>query len=129
MEQSVLERNLEDELSDSLEVLDAQLAQPSSSHTLPSYRPTPWALVNQVLDVVDRVSGGRAAWVQRFFSFAFIGGCAAIVNMIVYAVVMYGIKIPVSPIIHNAIAFLLAAEISIMANFIPNDYVTFRHLS
>ncbi|MBE3560123.1 MAG: GtrA family protein [Ktedonobacteraceae bacterium] len=128
MEQSLLERNLEEVGSEALDALEGQPVRVRPAGSLPSYRPTPWAIVNRALDIVDRMSGGRAVWVQRFFSFAFIGGCAALVNLIVYATIMHGIKLPVNIVLHNAIAFVFASELSIMANFIPNDYFTFRHL-
>jgi putative flippase GtrA len=129
MEQSLLDRNLEEELSESTmeEALEAQVAAPAAS-PLPSYRPTPWAIVNTSLDLVDRYSGGRAGWVQRFFSFAFIGGCAALVNLLVFYIMRYSIKVSANEVIQNTAAFLVATEIAIMANFIPNDYFTFRHI-
>jgi putative flippase GtrA len=98
------------------------------ARSLPSYQPTRWSIVNKSLDIADHYSGGRADWVQRFFLYAFIGGCAAIVNLIVFYIVLDKIALPVSPFLHNVIANVIAAEISIMANFIPNDYFTFRHL-
>jgi putative flippase GtrA len=94
----------------------------------PTYQPTRWPIVNKALDIVDHYSDGRADWVQRFVSYAFIGGCAAIVNLIVFYVIFYKIPLPVSTFDHNVIAFVIAAELSILANFIPNDYFTFRHL-
>ncbi|MGZ3664927.1 MAG: hypothetical protein ACXVDA_10640, partial [Ktedonobacterales bacterium] len=50
----------------------------------PSYHPTRWPFVNHVLDVVERVTGGRAGWFQRLFSYLFVGGFAAIVNLFVF---------------------------------------------
>ena len=96
---------------------------------LPSYRPTPWAIVNYGLDIVDKVSGGRADWFQRFITYIFIGGAAAVVNLIVFSIVLYHIPLPITTVAHNLVASVLASEISIMANFIPNDYFTFRHLA
>src|SRR5579884_2415907 len=95
---------------------------------LPSYRPYPWAFANQVLDVVDTVTGGRAGVCQRFVTYVVIGGFAALVNLAVFYLVFDYIKQPPNDVIRNVIASVLAAEISIMANFIPNDFVTFRHL-
>lgn len=121
MEQSLLERTLE--VSDSL---DVQEAPPASR--LPSYQPTAWVFVNRVLDIVDTRTGGRAAWCQRFFMFACIGGCAAFVNMAVFYLVFDAIALPVNEPLHNVIASVLAAAISIIANFVLNDFFTFRHL-
>ncbi len=95
---------------------------------LPSYRPTPWKFVNALLDMVDNYTGGRAGLFQRFFTFAFIGGVAALVNLLVFYVVFYRIDPQNRAVAHNILASVLASEVSIMANFIPNDYFTFRHL-
>lgn len=121
MKQSLLEHDLES--SASLGRQETPLAP-----RLPSYHPTAWAFVNRVLDIVDTMTGGRAGWLQRFFIYSFIGGCAALVNMAVFYLVFYMIALPVSEALHNVIASAFAAEISIIANFVPNDYVTFRHL-
>ena len=121
MEQSLLEHDLED--SDSLVMQEVAPAP-----RLPSYHPTAWAFVNRVLDIVDTITGGRATWCQRFFMYAFIGGFAALVNIAVFYLVFYVIALPVNETIHNVIAAVLAAEIAIMANFVPNDFFTFRHL-
>lgn len=127
------------EVVDSLVTVDGPSAVSANSaidpttippvRTLPSYRPTPWAIVNAALDIVDKVSGGKADWFQRFVTYLFIGGLAAVVNLVVFYVVLYRIPLPVNAAAHNLIASLLASEISIMANFIPNDYFTFRHLA
>jgi putative flippase GtrA len=94
----------------------------------PSYSPTPWLLVNRVLDLVDLVSGGRADWVLRFLSYCVIGGFAAVVNLVVFNLVLYHSLYTLNPELHNIIASVVSAEISILANFIPNDLFTFRHL-
>ncbi|HET9918805.1 MAG TPA: GtrA family protein [Ktedonobacteraceae bacterium] len=122
MKQSLLEQN--PVVSDSSDVQEVPAAPRS-----PSYQPTQWAIVNQVLDIVDRITSGRAGLCQRFFMFAFIGGLAALVNIAVFYIVFDVIALPVNETIHNVIASVFAAEISIMANFIPNDFFTFRHLA
>src|SRR5690348_10835442 len=108
MKQSLLERNSED-------ASQPPTLQPAQS--LPSYRQTQWALVNCLLDIVDTLTGGRAGLFQRFFLFAFIGGFAALVNMAVFWLVFYVIPWPTNIMAHNVLASVLAAEISIMANF------------
>jgi putative flippase GtrA len=113
-------------------VLDQPKAQPS--RPLPSYRLTPWPFANHILDRVDKLTGGRADWVQRFCTYLIIGGFAALVNLAVFSLVLYRIRLPFDgtmhgSMIHNMIASVLAAEISILANFIPNDYFTFRYLA
>ncbi|MBF6590979.1 MAG: GtrA family protein, partial [Ktedonobacterales bacterium] len=65
---------------------------------------------------------------QRLFSYLFIGGFAALVNLGVFWVMLYRITLPVDARLHYLIANLVAAEISIFANFIPNDRITFSHL-
>ncbi len=94
----------------------------------PSYTPTPWIFINRVLDMVDLVSRGRADWVVRFLSYCVIGGFAAVVNLVVFYLVFYRVSLPLDTRLHNIVASLLAAEISILANYIPNDFFTFRHL-
>lgn len=100
----------------------------STAHT---YHPTRWPFVNNLLDIVNSVSGGRAGQLQRFISFAFFGGLAALVNLGVFYVVYYHsgklITISNSNLLY-LIAYVIAAEISIVANFSLNDYFTFRHM-
>ena len=124
MVQSLL--NQKPNASDPSNSSDAQAV--SSTPHLPSYQPTPLAFVNRMLDVTDTITRGRAGWVQRFFMFAFLGGCAALVNILVFYIVYDVMALPVTEFWHNAIAEVCAAELSILANFIPNDYFTFRHL-
>ena len=122
MKPSLLEQN--SEVSESSYAQEVPVAPRSAS-----YQPTGWAFVNRVLDIVDNVTHGRAGLCQRFFMFAFIGGLAALVNIAVFYIVFDVIKLPVNETIHNVIASVFAAEISIMANFVPNDFFTFRHLA
>ncbi|HEY4033356.1 MAG TPA: GtrA family protein [Ktedonobacteraceae bacterium] len=127
--------------------------QKSPMSCRPSYTPTSWAMVNRALDIVDNVTNGRADWVQRFFSYSFIGGIAAVVNLLIFSILAYPyITSPandtvhtliarliafiyhytgmsVGDVVHTLIAQLIAFEISLMVNFIPNDYFTFRHLA
>jgi putative flippase GtrA len=101
----------------------------------PSYQPTRWPAVNRSLDYVDAVTHGRADWAQRLVSYLFVGGFAALINLSVFSLIYYKV-FPVPPNtldqfqrgLHWAVAFVIATEISILANFIPNDYLTFRHL-
>ena len=124
MRQSIVQREL-DEILGGAEIVESCQTQVRQ----PTYHPTSWLMVNHVLDVVDRWTGGRAGWVQRFFSFAFIGGFAACINLAVFFVVDHFVYLPVNSMFHNAIAFVVANEISLLANFIPNDYFTFRHMA
>lgn len=100
----------------------------SSTH-VPSYHPTSLAFVNRLLDIVDEILPGRAGWLQRLVSYLFFGGFAALVNIAIFSTLFYRVRILTNnPTAHNLVANVIACEISIMANFIPNDYFTFRHL-
>lgn len=124
MKQSIVQRELDEILggSETVESCNTQERQPT-------YHPTSWLVINRILDVVDELTRGRAGWVQRFFSFAFIGGIAACVNLIVFYIVDNFVHLSVNSMVHNAIAFIVANEISLLANFIPNDYFTFRRMA
>jgi putative flippase GtrA len=108
--------------------VSARDASKSKTKPRPSYRPTGIKLADRALDVVDNVTNGRADWVQRFFSYSFIGGLAALINLLTLELVLNHVPIPVSHDVHYAIAFVVATEVSLMANFIPNDRITFSHL-
>jgi dolichol-phosphate mannosyltransferase len=78
--------------------------------------------------LADDITRGKAAVLQRAVSYLIIGGFAACVNLAVFVVLVDVVKVPVNELVHYTAAYLIAAEISIMANFIPNDHFTFRHL-
>jgi len=103
-------------------------ATPANAPTR-SYHPYSWGVANRVLDIVDTLTGGRAGMLQRLSSYVVIGGFAAVVNLIVYSIVYHFVPVPGPDTVHLVVAFLCATEISIMANFIPNDYFTFRHVA
>ncbi len=102
----------------------------------PSYYTTPWAPVNQLLAIVEERSHGRAGVIQRFATFIVVGGIAALVNLVVFELgllVIAPLKIgTLSPSanawVQNLLAYAVAAEISIVANFVLNDPITFSHL-
>ena len=109
----------------------AALSQTSSAHLAAvrptrSYQPYPWSLLNSILDIVDDKLPGRAGQVQRIFSYLFFGGTAAVVNLLVFAIMLR--LMPGDDFVQNTIAYAVAAELSIMANFIPNDRFTFNTL-
>jgi putative flippase GtrA len=122
MDSSLLEQQLD--VSEPLQAREEMLAPRG-----PSYQATAWTPVNRLLDIVDTYTGGRAAICQRFFSFAFIGGIAAIVNIAVFYYMFDLLALPVNDTLRNVIASVVAAEISIMANFQLNDFFTFRRLA
>ncbi len=97
--------------------------QPSAQ----SYHETRWPLVNQALAITEQLTGGRAGTVQRLFTYVMIGGTAAVVNLGAFAIFEHFGSLKVFSI-YSAFAYVTAYEVSILANFIPNDYFTFRFL-
>jgi putative flippase GtrA len=93
-----------------------------------SYHPTGNARADTALDLIDRLTRGRADWVQRAFSYLIFGGFSAVVNLAVFSMVYYHGSWPANQQWHYAFAFALASEVSILANFLPNDAITFRYL-
>lgn len=103
--------------------------EPRVKRQLPSYHPTGMARVDHLLDIADQMTDGRAEWVQRAFSYLFVGGIAAIINLVTLELTLNALETtPFSHRVHYIIAFAVATEVSIMANFIPNDRITFSHL-
>ncbi len=92
-----------------------------------SYYDTRWPLLNQALANTERLTGGRAGVIQRLFSYLLIGGTAALVNLGAFAVFERFGSLKVLSL-YSAVAYVVAYELSILANFIPNDYFTFRFL-
>jgi putative flippase GtrA len=95
-----------------------------------TYQPYPWQLANQVLDFVDGKTSGKAGQIQRILSYLLFGGLAAVVNLVIFGLVLYRFHFPisVSTQVHNIFAFTIAAECSIIASFLPNDRFTFISL-
>ncbi len=100
-----------------------------------SFQLTGWALVDNALELVDRRTKGKAGLLQRLVSYLIVGGFAALVNLVVFYVAYYHIRLPfddhirVQHALRYLICFTAAAEISTMTNFLINDFVTFRHLA
>lgn len=103
---------------------DAAASAPAAPQ--PSYVETRWPLVNRALDITERVTHGRAGWIQRLATYLVIGGTAALVNLAVFAIFFHfgSDKVLWYWLLTNVVAY----ELSILANFIPNDYFTFRFL-
>jgi putative flippase GtrA len=97
---------------------------------LRTYQLTRWPLVNHALDMVDRRLGGKAGYVQRLVSYLFLGGLAALVNLIVFDLIFSFLHLPfdLSTQARNMLASICAAECSVMTNFLLNDHFTFRYL-
>ncbi len=68
-------------------------------------------------------------WTGRLFSFLCIGGGSALINVFCFSIVYYRMEHLFNGFVAYMLAFLVATEISIIANFIPNDRITFRYLA
>ncbi len=93
-----------------------------------SYAPTGVAFLDSLLELADRMTAGKAGVLQRAVSYLIVGGFAATVNLICLYILYDVIQMPLGTTTHYVVAFIIAAEISILANFIPNDRITFSHL-
>src|SRR5207244_11429798 len=84
-----------------------------------TYQPYPWQLANQALDFVDEKTSGKAGQIQRILSYLLFGGLAAVVNLVIFGLVLYRFHFPisVSTQVHNIFAFTIAAECLILVNF------------
>jgi len=102
------------------------LAEPAAEV---SYTPTGIALADNVLARVEQITHGKAGWLQRAFTYVFIGGIAAVINLVVLYLMYNVVKLPIVDSVRWLIAFLIAAEISTFSNFVLNDRFTFSHLS
>src|SRR5689334_21590580 len=92
MDRSLVQGNLEEIIepsNDLEELVEGLVEQVTPAKRGPSYHPTRWNMVNRVLDMVDEVTEGKADWVVRFVSYIFFGGTAAIVNLTVFAGMLY----------------------------------------
>jgi putative flippase GtrA len=99
---------------------------PEAAH--PSYYLTRWPIVNRLLALVEELTHGKAGLLQRVFTYLMVGGFAACVNLTIFAIML---RLPIlasNDQAHNIVAYLVASEISILANFIPNDRITFSRL-
>lgn len=136
MSNSVVQNNM-DEFSSILNGLEEQSPLHSTSPKLavqssaaaPSYQVYRWSLPNQLLDFVDAKTNRRAGQLQRVISYLFFGGLAALVNLGVFFV-MYHYAFAAIQLswLRNTLSYVVAAECSIIANFIPNDRFTFNTL-
>jgi putative flippase GtrA len=93
-----------------------------------SYHPTGKAHADAALHQVERLTRGYADWFGRAFRYLLFGGFSVVVNLVVFSLVYYWMVWPANQQWHYAFAFVAASEVSILANFFPNDAITFRHL-
>jgi putative flippase GtrA len=97
----------------------------------PSYYMTRWAPLNRALAEVEERTNGRAGLIQRFSTFLIVGGIAALVNLTVFAIglrLLAALSPSMNAYLQNLLAYLAAAETSILANFVLNDPITFSRL-
>lgn len=83
----------------------------------------------QLMRWLDRASGGHAGALLHVASYLASGGFAAVVNLACLYGVYDRVALPVPDQAHYIIAYAVAAEVSIIANFVPNDLLTFRHMA
>ncbi len=99
---------------------------PTAGAAAHSYYDTRWSLVNRLLALTDTITRGRAGVLQRLFTYLLIGGTAALVNLGCFAI-LFHFGSPKN-VVYYWFATVVAYEVSILANFIPNDYFTFSHM-
>src|SRR6185437_1621206 len=106
----------------------APVAPTALSSAAVSYTPTGIALADRALARAEEITHGKAGVLQRAFTYVFIGGIAAVINLITLYLVYNVLALPLASNLHWLIGFLVAAEVSTMANFVLNDRITFSHL-
>ena len=106
----------------------AALVAPEAFALAISYTPTGIALADAALGWVEAITHGKAGLLQRAFSYVFIGGIAAVINLVMLYLFYNVLSMPVSANEHWLIAFLISAEISTMTNYVLNDRITFSRL-
>lgn len=94
----------------------------------PSFALTGVALIDSMLATADRMTNGKAGLLQRVVSYLIVGGFAAVVNLVCLYLLNDVIPLPVPAGARWWVAQVVATEVSIMANFIPNDLYTFSRL-
>ena len=78
--------------------------------------------------IISLLTAERLILARRLFSFLFVGGVGALVNIACFSSLYALLERQMHNLAAYLIAFLLATEISILVNFILNDRITFRHL-
>ncbi|GAC1457715.1 MAG: hypothetical protein PVSMB4_17490 [Ktedonobacterales bacterium] len=94
----------------------------------PSYYLTGVAFLDSLLAYLDGMTYGKAGLLQRATTYLMVGGFAAVVNLLCLYVLTDIVPMPYPRVTHKLIAWVIASEISILANFIPNDRITFSRL-
>ena len=130
MDHSYIQNDVDEIRDSSLEVVDELVEMVDqvapASLIVPSYRPTQWDFVNNILDRVDVVTKGRAGTLVKFITFLVIGGFTTIINLGIVWVVFYKLHLPFSSGANNFISAALGSELSLIVNFMLNDKFTFH---
>jgi putative flippase GtrA len=97
-----------------------------ASLIVPSYSPTKWDFLNNILDRVDVITKGRAGSLMMFATFLIIGGFTSLINIGI-AMVVWDLFLPTSNALTNLVGTVVGIEISLVVNFIFNDKFTFNN--
>ena len=97
-------------------------------HRQPGFYPMRWALMNRLLNITYSLPGRPIGWFQRLLSFLFVGGLSAVVNLVCFSIAYYALIRSINNLMAYFLAFITAAEVSIVSNFVLNDSITFRYL-
>ena len=99
---------------------------PSAPHTFTTKHG--WAFAGKAHNLIDTLTRGQTGWFLRLFSFLLIGGLGALVNLVCFSGIYYLLSQSGNTSLAFFTAFITAAEVSIVCNFVLNDRFTFRHL-
>jgi len=99
-----------------------------------SYRPARYPVINSLLGGLDRLTHGRVDSLGRLAIYVCIGGCAGAVNLTAFAALFHVLPAAFGttgapPQMRWLLVFIGATEISMVPNFLANDYITFRHFA
>lgn len=111
------------------QVIAASSSSATPAPSAASFTPTGIAAIDRTLTWLDRVTGGKAGGLVHLGSYLMSGGFAAVVNLACLYLVYNRLALPVPDQVHYILAYIAAAEVSIIANFLPNDSLTFRHMA
>jgi putative flippase GtrA len=86
-----------------------------------------WTLGRRVRGWIERQPSGSAGWNRRLVSFLVIGGIGTLVNLACFSLVYYALPSSVGAA-RWPLAFIAGTEVSILSNFLLNDWLTFHAL-
>jgi len=81
-----------------------------------------------IVRVINKITLGKADMVQRLFCFILVGGLGSIVNLLCFSLLYHFLMQSAVEMVAYFLAFVIATEVSILHNFVLNDWITFRHL-